>query len=451
MASRRGPPSSGGGSHAGPSTVGSGSSQPSGPLKVILESSRQEWNVTNTHLKIGRAPTSDIQIQDPMASGKHCQIADGMLSDVGSTNGTELNTKLIKKNTRLKLKAGDIIRVGDAVLRIEAGRAIQEDLSRSKRFGGSHNDPVPAPRPEDDAKAAAPVERKEDPEEAKMTVPELMEHEFARIIGHDNIKQQLRAFYKKVQLDQIRAAAGRGGKPSTTLYHMIFSGPPGTGKTTMANVVAKLFCKMKLTETDKVVFVNNALELIAQYSGQTPVKVDKKVAEAKGGVLFIDEAYSIVKGEQHQKDSFGKEAIETIMKHLDPPACVFIFAGYSEPMEEFLKVNEGLARRIPYRYAFEAYTPDQLLEILKVMCNGKGEELATDIIPQFPSLLGRVPEKQRTTQNAGMISNWVSFAQIERDDRIDIDEAIRNPAIACQLLLVDFEAALKKILTMTDK
>jgi hypothetical protein len=71
------------------------------------------------------------------------------------------------------------------------------------------------------------VERKEDPEEAKMTVPELMEHEFKRIIGHDNIKQQLRAFYKKVQLDQIRAAAGRGGKPSTTLYHMIFSGPPG--------------------------------------------------------------------------------------------------------------------------------------------------------------------------------------------------------------------------------
>jgi Holliday junction resolvasome RuvABC ATP-dependent DNA helicase subunit len=114
--------------------------------------------------------------------------------------------------------------------------------------------PRSQPASEDDSKAAPVVERKEDPEEAKMTVPELMEHEFKRIIGHDSIKQQLRAFYKKVQLDQIRAAAGRGGgKGSPPLYHMIFSGPPGTGKTTMANVVAKLFCKMKLTESDKVI------------------------------------------------------------------------------------------------------------------------------------------------------------------------------------------------------
>ena len=89
------------------------------------------------------------------------------------------------------------------------------------------------------------------------------------------------------------------------------------------------------------------------------VQVDAKVAEAKGGVLFIDEAYSIVK-DKHQKDSFGKEAIETIMKHMDPPSCVFIFAGYQAQMEEFLKVNDGLNRRIPYRYNFDAYNEGQL-------------------------------------------------------------------------------------------
>jgi SpoVK/Ycf46/Vps4 family AAA+-type ATPase len=79
-------------------------------------------------------------------------------------------------------------------------------------------------------------------------------------------------------------------------------------------------------------------------------QVDAKVEEAAGGVLFIDEAYSIVKSEKgSQSDSFGKEAIETIMKHLDPPSTVFIFAGYTEPMNDFLRVNDGLGRRIPFR------------------------------------------------------------------------------------------------------
>lgn len=109
-----------------------------------------------------------------------------------------------------------------------------------------------------------------------------------------------------------------------------------SGKTTMANLVAKIMLKMKLLTSDKVVFVNNSLELIGSYVGQTPAKVDAKVAEAKGGCIFIDEAYSIVKG-GGERDSnggqFGREAIDTIMKHMDPPTCVFIFAGYEKPME----------------------------------------------------------------------------------------------------------------------
>merc|ERR1711963_712784 len=146
-----------------------------------------------------------------------------------------------------------------------------------------------------------------------MTVKELMEKEFSKIIGQESIKEQLKQFHKKVQLDEIREKNGNLTSKNT-LYHMIFQGPPGTGKTTMANVVAKVMLKMQLVKSDKVVFVNNALELLAGFAGQTPKKVDDKVEEAKGGVLFIDEAYSIVKSKDgNQKDSFGKEAIETIM------------------------------------------------------------------------------------------------------------------------------------------
>jgi hypothetical protein len=219
----------------------------------------------------------------------------------------------------------------------------------------------------------------------------------------------------------------------------------------MANVVAKIMLKMKLVSTDKVVFINNSLELIGSYVGQTPAKVDAKVEEAKGGVIFIDEAYSIVKdggSREGSSGSFGREAIDTIMKHLDPPSCVFIFAGYEKPMNEFLKVNEGLARRIPYRYSFEPYNEDQLMQIFVVMCESKGESLEDGLVSHFLSLLNSLPKDLIDSQNAGLIANWVSFAQMERDDRISIEEAEKNPSIASLLTAPDFETAVTKLKEM---
>lgn len=113
------------------------------------------------------------------------------------------------------------------------------------------------------------------------------------------------------------------------------------------------------------------------------------------------QAYSIVK--ERDKDSFGKEAIETIMKHLDPPTCVFIFAGYQKPMDDFLQVNQGLARRIPYRYNFHAYNDSDLTKIFSVMCDAKAEILGPDVLANFPKLLAQVSPHQRATQNAGRL------------------------------------------------
>jgi SpoVK/Ycf46/Vps4 family AAA+-type ATPase len=227
-----------------------------------------------------------------------------------------------------------------------------------------------------------------------------------------------------------------------------------SGKTTMANVVAKIMLKMKLMQTDKVVFVNNPLELLAGYVGQTPAKVDAKVEEARGGCLFIDEAYSILKDgsnaggsgkESSSSGSFAREAIDTIMKHLDPPSCTFIFAGYEKPMSEFLKMNEGLSRRIPYRFHFEPYTVQQLAAIFRVMCDAKGEMLAEGVAEKIEKMLQSLPEQQLLQQNAGLVSNWLSFAQMERDDRVDVDDATRNPDLASTLEAQDLEKALDNV------
>lgn len=406
--------------------------------------------------------------------------------DPGSTNGTLLNGSQLKANTKKMLKAGDKLQIGDRILRIETGAprgdSDVQDLSRSKKFiGGINGGEKGASSSKDEATGSS--ESKEADEDAKLTVEELMEKEFAKIIGHDSLKKQLRQFYKKVQLDQIRQNAGKG-EDKKRLYHMIFSGPPGTGqtirvhmknyqsewrrnlvshisvysfifffagKTTMANLVSKIMLKMKLVASDKVVFVNNALELLGSYVGQTPAKVDAKVMEAKGGIVFIDEAYSCMpKGGDRDGNGgqFGREAIDTIMKHMDPPTAVFIFAGYEKPMEDFLRVNEGLARRIPYRYQFEAYNIDQLCQIFKVMCDSKGEMLESGVIDEVPRMLGSIDEAMLSTQNAGLIGNWVSFAQGERDDRVDIDEALANPDLASTLSEFDLLAALVRVKEM---
>ena len=384
---------------------GSNAADGGGDLK-LRRGDKEEWALNGKHITIGRHLSSDVKLpEDPEASRNHAVISDCVVRDTQSSNGTFVNEVKLGPSDRVRLTHGDKLRVGTTTLDVESGSPPDEILSRTKEFPGL---------------SAAEVEKKLNDRRRveKMTVEELMDEEFAKIIGHEDVKKQLRRFNKKVQLDRIREENQRL-KERVGLYHMIFSGPPGTGKTSMANLVTKVMLKMGLVKSQKTVFVNNSLELLAGFAGQTPGKVDAKVAEAKGGVLFIDEAYSIVKSESgSQRDSFGKEAIETIMKHLDPPSCVFIFAGYTEPMNEFLRVNDGLSRRIPFRYTFQAYTVSELCEICKVMCQSKGEVLDEEVVAALPALIGGLDADARASQNAGLISNFLSFAQIQRDKRI---------------------------------
>ncbi|CAE8640325.1 unnamed protein product, partial [Polarella glacialis] len=184
---------------------------------------------------------------------------------------------------------------------------------------------------------------------------EWLEYQFERIIGLELLKQQIRQFHRSVVLDKRRREAGHdvktGGK-----YHMIFQGNPGTGKTSLARVVAQLLHRIGIIQTDLLVEVQRD-KLVAEYVGQTGPKTQKLITEAKQGVLFIDEAYRL--SQEGGKSDFGREAIEQLMGAMnDPPgqAPVMVFAGYADDMESFMNANSGLYRRIAYTFDFSDYS-----------------------------------------------------------------------------------------------
>ena len=197
------------------------------PLKLVFGA--QEFPLRDSLILIGRHPDCTIPLlKDLQVSGRHAQIKNGFVSDMKSTNGTLVNDKLLRAADKpILLRRGDTIQCGESVFRIEAGEAKpreNQELSRSKKFAAGE---VQLNRQLQPANEKSKAEDKS--ASSSQFVEALMETEFSSIIGHDSIKAQLRQFHKKVQLDRIRVLAGKD-KDVKRLYHMIFSGPPGTGQ-----------------------------------------------------------------------------------------------------------------------------------------------------------------------------------------------------------------------------
>merc|ERR1712014_168123 len=170
--------------------------------------------------------------------------------------------------------------------------------------------------------------------------------------------------------------SGPGGGGSGTL-HMIFSGNPGTGKTTVARIVAELLRAMGLLRKGHLVEADRAA-LVAGYSGQTALKTRQVVEQAMGGVLFIDEAYSLVS--EDGKDGFGKEALDTLIKMIEDRRqdLVVILAGYPDEMERLVSTNPGVKSRFPTQVLFEDYSEDELMQIAVQMLSSDGFSLSSD-------------------------------------------------------------------------
>ena len=239
--------------------------------------------------------------------------------------------------------------------------------------------------------------------------------ELDALVGLAPVKQYVFGLADNLQVQQRRASACF--KTAILSMHMIFTGNPGTGKTTIARLVAKYLKAIGALKGGQLVEVTRA-DLVGRYTGHTAPLTNSVIESALGGVLFIDEAYSLYRGEQ---DSFGLEAIDTLVKGMEDhrDELVVILAGYTREMETFLTANSGLASRFPNKIEFPDYTADELLDITTVLAKGKGYRLAEGCT--FP-LLGYYKRRQaldsRTAGNGRLARNTLEKAIFHQSRRL---------------------------------
>ena len=254
-----------------------------------------------------------------------------------------------------------------------------------------------------------------------------IKRELDELVGLAPVKEYVFGLADNIQVQQRRAAAGF--KTASLSMHMIFTGNPGTGKTTIARLVARYLKAIGALKGGQLIEVSRG-DLVGRYTGHTAPLTNSVVESALGGVLFIDEAYSLYRGEQ---DSFGLEAIDTLVKGMEDhrDELVVILAGYTKEMETFLTANSGLASRFPNKIEFPDYTADELLDITTVLAKGKGYRLAESCT--FP-LLGYYKRRQaldsRTAGNGRLARNTLEKAIFNQSRRL-----VAEPAAELDLIL----------------
>ena len=245
-------------------------------------------------------------------------------------------------------------------------------------------------------------------------------------IGLGEIKREVNNLINMATVFRRRAEAGL---PNTDFsLHMVFTGNPGTGKTMIARLMARIYHSLGILSKGQLVEVDRS-GLVAGYVGQTAIKTQKVIERALGGVLFIDEAYALNgKGD----NDFGQEAIDTLLKAMEDHRddLVVILAGYTKEMQLFLSANSGLASRFPNQIEFPDYTADELLDITHALARGKGYQLAESCT--FP-LLGYYKRRQaldsRTAGNGRLARNTLEKAIFNQSRRL-----IAEPAAPLDLI-----------------
>lgn len=192
------------------------------------------------------------------------------------------------------------------------------------------------------------------------------------LIGLDEVKEEIRRLISFLEIQKKRK---EHQLPETQLgLHMVFTGSPGTGKTTVARLVSRIFKSLDILKKGHLVETDRS-GLVGQYVGHTEMKTNEMINKALDGILFIDEAYALLKG--GSENDFGKEAIDALVKRMedDRHRLVVIVAGYRDEMETFLAGNVGLKSRFNTFIDFENYTPEELIAILNILCKKHGYEL----------------------------------------------------------------------------
>lgn len=269
-----------------------------------------------------------------------------------------------------------------------AASAIAATVTRTAPISNTRLEPVTATEP------PAPAQPSESG--GAQAVGEALD-DLERLVGLEDAKREINQQVQLIRIAQMREKAGL--RNPTVSRHLVFVGNPGTGKTTVARIVGRIYSALGVVRDGHLLEVD-ASGLVAGYVGQTAIKTQEQITKALGGVLFIDEAYGLV------RNDFGVEAIDTLVKGMEDNRhdLVVIVAGYPANMAEFISSNPGLESRFPTTITFADYTPDELLQILQRMCQDADYVLAEDAPPTVRQLfagLAADPEfgNARTVRN----------------------------------------------------
>jgi SpoVK/Ycf46/Vps4 family AAA+-type ATPase len=270
--------------------------------------------------------------------------------------------------------------------------------------------------------------------------------ELDAMIGLAPVKEHVRSIVALIEAARRRALAGvRTEKP---MLHLVFTGPPGTGKTTVAAIVAKIFYACGLLETPAIVEARR-VDLVGGYPGATAVKTSELVDSALGGALLIEEPYSLVNEGDRQGAGFGAEAVQALSRRAedDRDNLIIILAGQEKQMEAFLASNPGLASRFATRIKFSSYSPAELMALAVSLLERRGEVLDVGARPVLWSMLEDVGRRRLTDElgNARFIRNLLAQAAEARDVRVMTASAEPEPADLVTIRAGDLQRAFAEL------